>query len=154
MTRLTFLLLTSLCCFAADNAFSGIWKLDRAKSTASANYFPPADLTISIEMTTDGIKTTEDYTALTGGEKRHRVRTLKFDGKDYPFDGGTRPSSTDSAKRVDGRTIDFLRKSEGKPVGESRWTISTDGKTLSMKGWNTTPQGERNDYTSVYTHQR
>ena len=152
MTRFAFLLLTSLCCFAADNGFSGKWKLDRAKCTSSANYFPPADLMTSIEMTPDGVKITEDYTALTSAEKRHRVRTLKFDGKDYPVPDANRPSSTDSAKRVDARTIDFLRKSEGKPMGESRWTISTDGTTLSLKGWSTTPQGERNEYTCVYTH--
>ena len=153
MTRFALLLLTSsLCCLAADDAFSGKWKLDLTKCTSSTNSFPPADLTTTIEMNTDGIKVTDDFTALTSKEKRHIIRTMKFDGKDYPYVGGNRPSPTDSAKRVDARTIDFVRKSEGKPIGESRWTVSADGSTLTMTGWMTPANGQRNEYKNVYKH--
>jgi len=44
----------------------------------------------------------------------------------------------------------FVRRSEGKVIGESRWTVSADGKTLTMTGWMTTPDGERNEYKNVY----
>jgi len=107
VTRLAILLLSaSLCCLAAD-AFSGTWKLDRAKCTSSLNYLPPADLVTTVDAAADGIEITEDFTGLKTGKKGHTARKLKFDGKDYPIAGSSRKEATDSASRVDVRSIDF-----------------------------------------------
>ena len=135
-------------CFAAD-VFSGVWKIDISKCTSSTHSLPAKTMVETLALRPDGITVTEDLAA-PNGKKTHRENTLKFDGKDYLRTGISTPGITLSAKRVDDRTLQFVRKRDGKVDGESRWTVSADGKTLTDTGWLNSPTGGRNEYKSVY----
>ncbi len=145
---LLLMLLVPAACFAAD-VFSGVWKIDIARCTSSIHALPAKTMVQTLALRPDGLTVTEDLTAA-NAKKTHRENTIKFDGKDYPRTGINTPGITLSAKRVDDRTLLFVRKRDGKPDGESRWTVSADGKTLTDTGWANSPTGERNEYKSIF----
>jgi hypothetical protein len=60
------------------------------------------------------------------------TRNLKFDGKDYPVEGGNvAEGSTSSARRVDDRTLEITDKVNGKVMRTERRELSPDLKTLT-----------------------
>lgn len=58
---------------------------------------------------------------------------MKFDGKDYEEKGpNVMPGSMSSGKRVDGRTLEITNKVKGKVTDNTRYEVSSDGKTLTL----------------------
>lgn len=59
--------------------------------------------------------------------------SVKFDGKDYPFTSPMLPAGfTMSMTRTGDRTFEITYKQDGKPTGTSTWTISPDGKRMTI----------------------
>ena len=55
-----------------------------------------------------------------------------------------------SVKKVDDRNVELKSMKDGKPVGETRATVSADGKTATVTGTGMTPKGEKTKFTAVY----
>lgn len=109
----------------------GTWKLDVAKSTFPAA--APARRTMTFAAVPNGIK--QSITTTTSGNAEvtyDLVYTAKFDGKDYPADVAS-SFNTIEMKRVDAHTIERIGKTKGQVVETETYTVSPDGKTLSVK---------------------
>lgn len=102
---------------AGSHGLSGSWRAEKV-DTVSSN-----GLTFTFKGSSDGLMmsgmTGEGYDA-------------KFDGKDYPIKGD-RAGATVLLTRVSDSSIDETIKVDGKVVAVNRMTVSTDGKTLTVK---------------------
>jgi hypothetical protein len=144
---LLFCLLAALA-FSAD--FTGTWKLNAAKS--KFNGLPaPKELTVTYAAQGSGWRYTATGVAA-NGEAINRSFTYVKDGEDIKTTGfsefdalvlhnGTAAKSTATYKR------------QGKVVGKATRTLSTDGKTMTIAGEFTLPDGKKATSTSVYDKQ-
>ena len=125
------IVLSGMSLLAQKDPILGSWKLDVAKST-----FPtaaPASRTMTFAAVPNGIK--QSIVTRTSGNAEvtyNLVYTAKFDAKDYPADVAS-SFNTIAMKRIDGRTIERLGKTHGQVVETETYTVSPDGKTLSVK---------------------
>jgi hypothetical protein len=79
------------------------------------------------------------------------TRNLKFDGKDYPVEGGgVAQGTTSSARRVDERTLEVTEKVNGKLTRTERRELSPDLKTLTRT---VHPVGQRDPNIFVFERQ-
>ncbi len=109
----------------------GSWTLGVAKST-----FPgaaPARRAMTFASVPNGIK--QSITTTTNGNAQvtyNLVYTARFDGKDYPADVAS-SFNTIEVKRLDARTIERIGKTKGQVIETETYTVSPDGRTLSVK---------------------
>jgi hypothetical protein len=109
----------------------GSWKLDVAKSRFAGA--TPASREMMFTAQSNGI--TQSITTTTNGNAEvtyKLVYTAKFDGKDYPADVAS-AFNTITMKRVDARTLERIGKVKGAVVETETYTVSPDGKMLSVK---------------------
>ncbi len=75
----------------------------------------------------------------------------KFDGKDYPVTGPTVPAEMAvSLKRTGPRSFDLLARKSGKPLARETYTVSPDGRTLTVVG---SAVAVHEPYTAVFERQ-
>ena len=123
-------LLTGDLLLAQKDPIVGRWTLDVAKST-----FPgarPARRTMTFAAVPNGI--TQSITTTTSGNgdvTYSLVYTARFDGKDYPADVAS-SFNTIEMKRLGARAIERIGKEKGQIVETETYTVSPDGKTLSV----------------------
>ena len=110
-------------------AWLGTWTLNVAKST-SVGAFPYRRGTRRISAATDGTITIVDDLVRMRGGVLHLEWTGKFDGLDYPVQG-VEVVLTSAYRRIDDRAWELRQKIDGEPVATVRFTISSDGKTLT-----------------------
>jgi hypothetical protein len=123
--------LSGISLLAQKDPILGSWKLDVAKSTFPAA--APARRTMTFATVPNGIKQSIATTTSGNAEVTYNlVYTAKFDGKDYPADVAS-SFNTIEMKRIDARTIERIGKEHGKVVETETYTVSPDGKTLSVK---------------------
>ena len=61
------------------------------------------------------------------------TKSLKFDGKEYPVQGGNLPPGfVSSGHRLSARTLQLAEKIAGKPLDTQQAEVSADSKTLTM----------------------
>jgi hypothetical protein len=78
--------------------------------------------------------------------------SAKFDGNDYPATGPTVPANfTLAIKRKGARSFEMTQKQNGKPLFETTYTVSADGKTLTAES---RPVGVKESITVVYDRQQ
>ncbi|MGH9498558.1 MAG: hypothetical protein ACRD3L_05400 [Terriglobales bacterium] len=149
----TVMLMMAMCfvaavCFASD-ANLGTWKLNEAKSK-----FPPGatkNNTVVYEAAGDEVKVTIDGTK-PDGSSTHNEWTGKFDGKDYPVTGDA-ASDARSYKVVNGHTMDFTVKKDGKVTMTGRIVVSADGKSRTVSVSATDAMGKKVKSMTVYDKQ-
>lgn len=118
---------------AGSHAMSGSWRTEKVNSMSSNG------LTVTYHGTADGLKMSDQ----TGNSY-----DAKFDGKDYPIQGD--PGHTIvSLKRIADRTIEETYKRDGKVVGVSRMTVSSDGKSIGVEYTN-----KERGTTTTYTMEK
>ncbi|MFN0102664.1 MAG: hypothetical protein ACKV2U_11310 [Bryobacteraceae bacterium] len=133
---------------AADLA--GVWKLNAAKSKytgMTAN----KEMTVTYTMqgsgwiySAKGVSATGEsidrsYTIVKDGEEAKVTGFPNWDGIVVKNSAGAKGSST------------FMR--QGKAVGTSTRTISPDGKTMTIRGNVTLPDGKKASFVAVYDKQ-
>jgi hypothetical protein len=131
----------------ADDANSGTWKIDPAKS----KYDPgpaPKSTTTTIEADENKYKV-DSHTVNADGTDLHISFDAKTDGKDYPI-SGTPSADTVSVKRVNAKTIETTWKKDGKVVMKTRGVLSNDGKTRTVTFDGTDAQGHKIHNVVVY----
>ena len=99
-----------------SHAVSGAWRTSKVDSISNNG------LTVTYQSTADGLKMADPNGA---------SYDAKFDGKDYPVEGDSGHTMV-SLKRIAANTIEETDKREGKVVGISRMTVSTDGKSIHV----------------------
>lgn len=120
----------------AADPFSGVWKLNLAKSKLP----PPApqSQTVRSEADAGGIRVREEVVN-DKGERLNVSVDARFDGKDYAVTG-TPFADTVAYRRLDSRTLKGTVKKAGNVVLLETVVVSADGKTLT--GTYSSPDGK------------
>lgn len=132
---------------SAADPVVGTWQLNLAKSKFSPGPAPKAD-TRSYSESADGITMTWKSVAADGKEI-NVGSTYRTDGKDYPLTGSPN-FDTLTLKQVDSHTVHSTQKKGGKVVGETKRTVSKDGKQLTLASKGTGADGVAYDNVMVY----
>ena len=135
-------------CFA-DDAFTGTWKLNEAKSKMAPN--APKNNTVVYEAASENVKVTIDG-ADRDGKPTHNQWTGKFDGKDYPVTGDPNEDMR-SYTKIDDHTLGFNVKKSGNVTTSGRIAASADGKSRTVTTSGTDAQGKKFKSTAVYDKQ-
>lgn len=147
------LLAISYAVIAADTAdpVIGSWKLNAAKSQVRAGPALGRSDTRTYTTSDGGVTLTRKQVTAEGKEIT-ATSTSNYDGKDYSIKGSP-DFDTGNAKRVDANTVETTLKRNGKVVGQSKRTVSKDGKTLTVVTKGTNANGDPVDVTLVYDRQ-
>jgi hypothetical protein len=129
----------------ASDPFSGVWKLNLAKSELVPPV--PRSQVVRIEAGAEGIRIREEVTNETGEPLLIRV-DAKFDGKDYPITGSTF-ADAGAYRRVDSHTLSAVAKKSGKVIETETVAVSPDGQTLTAHYTYTDASGKRVSATAV-----
>jgi hypothetical protein len=134
---------------AADDPFTGTWKLNAAKSkigagAATNNTVVYAAAGDSVKVTVDGVDGS--------GKPSHSEWTGKFDGKDYPVTGDA-SADMRSYTKVNDKTLSFSQTKGGKVILSGKIVISADGKSRTVTTETTTADGKKVASTVVYDKQ-
>ncbi|HTY61730.1 MAG TPA: hypothetical protein VMG30_05680 [Acidobacteriota bacterium] len=101
---------------AGSHEISGTWRVQKMN-------YPQKEMMVTYKSTPNGLtmlwETGQSFDA-------------NFDGKDYPVKGGAEGAAV-SLKKVNDRSVDLINKRDGKIVAVTHITVSTDGKTLTMR---------------------
>jgi len=134
---------------AAEDPFSGFWRLNLAKSNLPPPL--PKSQTSLIEATAEKISVKEEVIN-EKGEVLVITGEARFDGKDYPVHG-TPFADTIAYERIDARTLKGWAKKGGKIVTRETVTVSPDGKTLTGSYSGTDATGKQVTATAVFDKQ-
>jgi len=133
----------------AQDANMGTWKLNEAKSKFAAG--AAKNSTVVYEAAGGDVKVTVEG-ADKDGKATHNEWTGKFDGKDYPVSGDMNTDAR-SYERINDRTLKLTGKKDGKVVTKGEITVSTDGKTRTVKTTVTDAAGKKLKSAAVYDKQ-
>ncbi|HWR52887.1 MAG TPA: hypothetical protein VN428_17385 [Bryobacteraceae bacterium] len=139
--------------FAADDPFSGTWKLNPAKCRFPApdNGSAPKSIIIRYEAMEGGGRITSEVTTPSGRVQYDR-HTFKFDGKDYPRAEFT-PNYTAGYSRIDNFTQESVHKKDGTVTARMRRVISSDGRTLTTVAKRFAADGSAEETVLVFEKQ-
>jgi hypothetical protein len=128
----------------------GTWTLNVAKSKFSPG---PGPRSLSRVYAQDEQGTTLTLTGVNAdGSPISAHSTFKYDGKDYPYTGSPNFDSL-ALQRVNATTVKSTLKRDGKPVGTSTRTLSSNGKVLTLKSKVTDPKGVLHEEVQVFDKQ-
>ena len=134
---------------AADDPFTGTWRMNVAKS----KYEPgPAPENATVTIQSDGTTSTVKAESSFEGKPYTTTYSVKLDGTPGPLQGSPVADMV-SVKKVDDRTRELKTMKGTKTIGESRATVSADGKTVTVVGSGMNPKGDKNKFTAVYDRQ-
>ena len=133
----------------ADDAFTGTWKLNEAKSKLAAGM--NKNTTVTYEVSGDTVKVTLDGVGA-DGKATHDEWTGKYDGKDYAVTGNPM-TDTRAYKKVNDHTLEATGKKDGKVVLTAKITVSADGKTRTVVATQTGADGKKATSTAIYEKQ-
>lgn len=135
-------------CFA-DDAFTGTWKLNEAKSKMDAGI--AKNSTVTYTTSGDSVKVAIEGTTADGKSFKDEW-TGKFDGKDYPVTGN--PTTDARAyKKINDRTLEVTGKKDGKVTTTVKITVSADGKSRTVAGSAVDASGKKVAITTYYDKQ-
>lgn len=141
----------ALSAWAADDPFTGIWKMNPAKSKYSPGP-PPKSITYNFQPAgANGVKLIADNVD-SKGNLSHREFTATYDGKEYPVTGNPDADSV-SLKRIDAYHVEGSQKKNGILVRTYRRVVSPEGKTLTVTEKLTTASGKVENNVIVYDKQ-
>ena len=134
---------------AQDNPFVGTWKLNVEKS----KYDPgPSPKRQTRSWESSGVVTVEGIDAM--GKPRTFGYTIRTDGKEYPATGATNGADSVSAKAIDANTLRATFKRGGTPFEVANFSISNNGKVLTISSAGTNANGQRFKNVQVWEKQQ
>jgi hypothetical protein len=133
----------------AADPIIGTWKLNVAKSKFSGREFLKAETRVYTQS--NGLFTV-DQRATTRDGKEQSSRVQYRDGEDVK-QASAGPADTTHAKRLNPNTWEFDLKKEGQIIGRLHGVVSSDGKTLTLRGTGTQLSGNFHDEALVFDKQ-
>ena len=128
------------------NPFAGVWELDRFKSVYDPITTAPERRILTLEGAGDQIKSsTRTWRNAVANDVTY---TAGFDGKEYPTGAA---GTTVSFKRVNPTTVERTAKLMGTVAETATWSVSADGKMLTIKTKGTDTAGTAYSSTQIYT---
>jgi hypothetical protein len=120
----------------AQASLAGTWELDRFKSVYEPVSTQPQRRVLVVEVKGDDIST---RTQTWRGDALNEVMiTAKLDGRDYPVPNQT---AVVAFRRLTPSSIQRTAKLDGKIAETQTWTLSADGKVLTIAAEGTDSQG-------------
>jgi hypothetical protein len=148
-TRILAFLALSLLLQAAEDPFSGVWKLNLSKSKLSPPI--PKSQIARVDAGASGIRISEEIVSDTG-ERMNISVDAKFDGKDYPVNGSPYADGV-SYQRIDRFTIKGVGKKAGKIIMHETVVVSPDGKTMTGTYSGTDASGKQVTAIAIFEKQ-
>jgi hypothetical protein len=143
-----FILAIASIAMAADDPFVGTWKW--ISSTPLESVPAGSWWTAKYEIQGNGYHVVQDGTV--DGKTLHLESTDILDGKEHTLKGN--PSADGAiARRIDAYTYETVNLKDGKEVVRMRFSVSKDGKTLTIFRQNRNPQGEEVTLTRIMAKQ-
>jgi hypothetical protein len=121
------LLLFAVTALAADDPFTGTWKLNIAKSKLLVGDKTKSDVYLMVADDST-IKFTDEV--ILDKEVRNITVDAKIDGKYYPINGD--PDTEAVAYHRNGNTVTVTLKNGGKVVGKDNVVVSQDGQITTV----------------------
>jgi hypothetical protein len=123
---------SSLGLLLGADTFTGIWKLDVARSTFASDNPAPKELTLT--FTEEGANRTQVLKGIVAdGSATDTSWTAPLTGGTVSFPAGQGPNGGASVKLVDERTLVMTQNLSNGRRGASRtYQISADGRTLTL----------------------
>jgi hypothetical protein len=121
------LLLLAVTARAADDPFTGTWKLNIAKSKLLVGDKTKSDI---YHMIADDNTIQFSDEVVLDKEVRNITVDAKFDGKYYAIKGD--PDTDAVAYQRNGNTVTAMLKKSGKVVGKDRVVVSPDGQVTTV----------------------
>jgi hypothetical protein len=112
-----------------QDPFVGTWTLNLARSTLDPNYVPTAG-TLTFEKDAEGAYLMRAEGICSTGERVvERPQRFVLDGQEHPVPDA--PGLMGRADRHDPNTLAAEARMNGQIVGQARYTVSADGRTLT-----------------------
>jgi opacity protein-like surface antigen len=138
MTAILVLVLATVA-MAADDPFLGMWKW--VSSTPPEPVPVGSWWTTRFEIQDNGYHIMQDGVVSADGKTLHLESTDMLDGKEYPLTGNPAADAT-VARRIDTYNYEAVNLKDGVEVVRMRFSVSKDGKTLTIFRQNKNPQGK------------
>jgi len=134
---------------AQRNAFVGTWKLDVAKSK-----YDPGPAPKSQTRTWDASGKVSVKGVNAAGKAMSYAYPIKGDGKEYPTVGAI-PNAADkiSSNKIAPNTLEVHLMRGGKPAERTSFTVTKDGKTLTILDRGTNADGSAFNNVTVWNKQ-
>ncbi len=131
---------------AQADPFVGNWKLDVAKSKYTPGPAPKSQTRTWDASGKVGVKGVN-----AAGKPMSYGYPIKNDGKEYPTTGAI-PNGADkiSSKKIAPNTVEVTFKRRGKPVETTKFSVSKDGKMLTINAKGSNPDGSAFDNMTVW----
>jgi hypothetical protein len=145
-----FILAIASVAMAADDPFVGTWKWISSTPPESA----PAGSwwTAKFEIQGNGYHIVQDCGPTKTGNPIHLESTDILDSEEHSLKGDPSADTT-VARRIDAYTYEAVNLKNGEEVGRMRFSVSKDGKTLTIFRQNKNPQGEEVTLTRIMAKQ-
>jgi hypothetical protein len=155
MFRHKWLMASVLCCaigFAADDPFSGTWKIDAPKSSFSNGKFPK-NMSITIKVEIQGERLIYHSVNDTNKEKPSGIDyTATLDGKPSPATGNDR-YNTVSVRRIGKNQLEILESKDGDVIVGAIWELLPGGKRFVRRGIAKGADGKSWEYEEFFDKQ-
>lgn len=144
MTFTALLALTALCGFAADKPnFSGVWKLNSAKSDFGPMPQGPDKFERTIDHKDPAIKITTVQSM--GGNERTTNVEYTINGQEQTIKTQMGEYKATPAWKENILEVSAKREVQGMEIkSQEKWSLSPDGKVLTVETALNTPQGDFN----------
>jgi hypothetical protein len=149
MTTILVLALATVAVAAAD-PFVGTWKLNLTQSKFPPGQAPRSEILKCVAQE-NGLKGSFD-TVDAKGKASHTDFSAKYDGKDYAQQGDPNVDTT-AFRKINPYTLEVVDKKAGREIARYQSTVSTDGKTTTIKGTVKDATGKEITSVSVYDKQ-
>ena len=134
-----------------DKSTVGTWKLNLAKSKTEA--WSPKSQTRVYEDWGCGLSHARFEGTDAQGNPTLVIYVSRYDGKEYPYLlRGAQAANTQTLTPVDGRTIAFHVRADGKTTYTGTRTTAADGKSFTLT-YKTNNKGEPSSAVHVYEKQ-
>jgi hypothetical protein len=126
--------------------YVGKWKANLSKSQRDPNH-QFQSLALRCEISDDALWLSFTGINMSGKEESVMLK-LHPDGKERPV--AEAPGIVEVSRWVGSHTLESVAKKDGKVIGESRYEVSSDGKTLTSKVKGTDAKGRQFEQVIVF----